>query len=388
MIDVLIVGAGPAGAVAATVLARRGVRVKLVDRAAFPREKLCGDTINPGTRAMLRRLGLQRAAEARGLPIAGMLVTGEGGVSIEGRYPQGLSGLALTRAELDWALVKEAIGAGVDFEDRVAVRSACVKGRGGAATVVGAHVASALADRRSVAIEAPVTIAADGRRSTLAFGLGLARHPARPRRWVIGAYFDGVRAHAGAARLGEMHVRQGRYIGIAPVDDERTNVCLVKPARPGDSDFQHPMAALRAALDSEPLIADRFQAARPIGRPALLGPLAVEPTGVTFDGLLTAGDAAGFLDPMTGDGLRFAIRGGELAAEAAIRALEHGWPSVHDGLARERGAEFATKWRFNRLLRALVSSPSAVHAAAHASRLAPGLVRAIVARAGDCDRAA
>jgi len=56
LIDVLIVGAGPAGTIAATLLARQGVRVRIVDRARFPRDKLCGDTVNPGTLALLRRL--------------------------------------------------------------------------------------------------------------------------------------------------------------------------------------------------------------------------------------------------------------------------------------------------------------------------------------------
>ena len=106
-----------------------------------------------------------------------------------------------------------------------------------------------------------------------------------------------------------------------------------------------------------------------------------------MDGLLLAGDAAGFIDPMTGDGLRFAVRGGELAALAALHALEHGWTGVHARLRAARRREFAAKWRFNRALRALVASPVAVRSAAAASRLSPGLVRAIVARAGDCDLA-
>src|SRR2546426_2501743 len=121
MLDVLIVGAGPAGAVAAMLLARAGARVRLVDRAAFPRDKLCGDTVNPGTLALLRRLRLAEAIEARGLPIAGMMVTGDG-VSIEGRYGDGLSGRALVRRDLDWSLLQQAVAAGAEFEPAVSVQ--------------------------------------------------------------------------------------------------------------------------------------------------------------------------------------------------------------------------------------------------------------------------
>jgi flavin-dependent dehydrogenase len=105
------------------------------------------------------------------------------------------------------------------------------------------------------------------------------------------------------------------------------------------------------------------------------------------DGLLLAGDAAGFIDPMTGDGLSFALRGGELAAAAALRALERGWAGVHAQLVEDRRRAFAGKWRFNRALRSLVASPSAVRTAAAAARIAPGAVRAVIARAGDCDLA-
>src|SRR5438128_3205113 len=114
--DVLIVGAGPAGAVAATILARAGVCVRLVDRATFPRDKLCGDTLNPGTLAMLRRLDLSAAIEVHGLPIAGMCVTGGNGVVVEGRYPRDACGRALLRRDLDCALVQQAVAAGAHFE--------------------------------------------------------------------------------------------------------------------------------------------------------------------------------------------------------------------------------------------------------------------------------
>src|SRR5207248_10687182 len=133
------------------------------------------------------------------------------------------------------------------------------------------------------------------------------------------------------------------------------------------------------------LLRDRFASARLASPPVVLGPLAVDAQNAAIDGLLVAGDAAGFIDPMTGDGLRFAIRGGELAAVAALEALEHGWSGVHARLAERRRREFAGKWRFNRALRALVGSPRAVDAAAFAARFGPGAFRRIISKAGDCD---
>src|SRR4051794_39317092 len=121
MHDVLIVGAGPAGTVAGTILARAGVRVRIVDRAAFPRDKLCGDTINPGALAMLRRLGLAADVERRGLSVSGMRVTGDG-VAIDGLYPDGVYGCSLVRRDLDALLLEQAVAAGCQFEPRVHVQ--------------------------------------------------------------------------------------------------------------------------------------------------------------------------------------------------------------------------------------------------------------------------
>jgi flavin-dependent dehydrogenase len=391
--DVLVVGAGPAGAVAATVLARAGARVRLVDRATFPRDKLCGDTVNPGTLARLKHLGMDRDIDARGLRVDGMLVTGERGVAIEGRYPAGRFGRAIIRRDLDWLLLEQAIAAGGQFEPGVAARRAIVDERGATRSMSGVTVG---VNGREIDMTARVTIAADGRHSTLAFGLGLARHPERPRRWAIGAYYEnfmptGVRPGSDPGltltpgNFGEMHVRRGRYIGVAQVPGGLTNVCLVRPSQPGDADLRDPAALLARELTRDPLLRDRFAAARLTAPPVVLGPLAVDVRDADLDGLLLAGDAAGFIDPMTGDGLGFAIRGGELAAAAALAALEHGWHGVHARLAAERHREFGGKWRFNRALRALVASPRAVAAAAVAARLAPGVLRAVIARAGDCN---
>ena len=381
--DVIIVGAGPAGSVAATVLARAGVRVRLIDRSTFPRDKLCGDTLNPGTLAVLRRLKLNALTDAQGLPISGMLITHGGGLAIEGRYPRQLIGRAIPRRTLDWSLVQQAVNAGAAFEEHTRVQATIFTDHRGSTQVAGV---SAETHGRVCALRSAVTIAADGRRSTLAFRQGLLGHPRHPRRWAVGAYFEGV---GGTSSLGEMHIRAGRYIGVAPIAHGLTNVCLVKASSGGDAVLREPGALLGRALSEDPLLRDRFAAARMIGRPVVLGPLAVDvlPAGVVPDGLLLAGDATGFIDPMTGDGLRFAIRGGELAALAALDALGNGWHGVHARLARTRQKEFAAKWKFNRLLRTLVDSPAAVRAATGCARLAPAFIRALVARAGDCDRA-
>lgn len=376
MLDVLVVGAGPAGCVAAAVLARAGARVRVVDRAVFPRDKLCGDTVNPGTMALLTRLRLASSIDTCGLAIEGMRVSGGNGVVVEGRYPPGVAGRALLRRDFDWMLLQDAMAAGAQFEPGVAVRSAIVEG-GRDRAVRGVRIG------RGCELRAKVTIAADGRRSTLAFGLGLASHPGRPRRWAIGAYMD-VAGDESSRRFGEMHVRAGHYMGIAPVPGKLTNVCLVTPWRAGNAPLGDPRKAIVDALSRDRLLRDRFAGARMATAPVVLGPLAVDARDTSLDGLLLAGDAAGFIDPMTGDGLRFAIRGAELTAAAAVDALAHGWVGVHARLAQARRAEFAGKWRFNRAIRSLAASPAAVTLAAAGARLAPAVLRRAMLYAGDC----
>jgi flavin-dependent dehydrogenase len=379
--DVLIVGGGPAGAVAATVLARAGARVRIVDRASFPRDKLCGDSLNPGTLGILRRLGLAAEVEREGLAVEGMLVTGQVGrtlVSVLGRYPPGVHGRSLSRRDLDWALLREAARAGAQVETGVAVREALLDESAGGPVVHGVKTGSNGTSRE---LKARVTIAADGRGSVLARSLGLSRPAEKPRRWAIGVYFE---QSGERTSFGEMHIRRGRYIGVAPLSDGLVNVCLVKASGAGDPDLRRPEAALRRELEADPLLSDRFSGAKLARAPVVLGPLAVDAIGASIDGLVTAGDAAGFIDPITGDGLRFATRGGELAARAALRALEHGWPGVHAWLAAERRDAFRSKWRFNRAVRRLVGSAHAVRAAALGALVAPCVVKAVINYAGDC----
>jgi flavin-dependent dehydrogenase len=379
--DVLVVGAGPAGSMAALVLARAGVKVTLLDRVDFPRDKLCGDSINPGVLALLRRRAMAADVEARGVAIHGMLVTGPGNAAVTGRYADGVAGRSLRRRELDAMLLDAATGAGATFEANVRVTGASASEANGSAAVNGVVVRTdggTIVERR-----APIVIAADGRRSRIAFGLGLARHPARPRRWALGAYFDGV---TGLEDRGEMHVRKGRYIGVAPLPDGLANVCLVVPELAARSLMHAPDVALEAAIVADRRLRSRFDGARRVTEVQVLGPLAVDVSAAGVPGLLLAGDAAGFIDPMTGDGLRIALRGAELAADAAIGYLDGrkiGQP--HIWLDGRRQAELANKLRSNRLLRALVARPLALSAAAVGARIVPSVVERLIAYAGDVE---
>jgi menaquinone-9 beta-reductase len=355
----------------AILLARAGARVLLVDRARFPRDKLCGDTVNPGALAVLRRHGI--GAADKGLAVTGMIVTGPSGARVEARYPRELAGRAIMRRTLDEALLGCAVRAGAEVEEGTlvdrpvldsrtrTVTGACLRGRRGSPCTVGARV----------------LVAADGRSSRLARALSLARFRDVPRRWAVGAYFEGVQ---GMGTCGEMHLRAHHYIGVAPLPGGLANVCVVTADR---QRLRRAQALLDETLGTDRMLAGRFASARMATSPVTLGPLAVDAAAAGTAGLVLAGDAAGLIDPMTGDGLRFALRGGELAAAEILRSLESGDRNAHLRLARARRREFGRKWRFNRLLRTWSASAAAVHLGSVAAHLIPWPVARMVLYAGD-----
>jgi menaquinone-9 beta-reductase len=176
-------------------------------------------------------------------------------------------------------------------------------------------------------------------------------------------------------------VRGPHYIGVAPVGEAGlANVCLVTPEREG---FADPARLLERRVAADPMLGPRAAGARRVTAPSILGPLAVDARAAGAPGLLLAGDAAGFVDPMTGDGLRFAMRGAELAADVALAALEDPALDAPARLAAARAAAFGTKLGVNRVLRRLVASPRCVNAMGAAARVAPGVLRGMIRYAGD-----
>jgi flavin-dependent dehydrogenase len=377
MVDVLVAGAGPAGAIAAWRLARAGVRVMLVDREKFPRHKLCGDTLNPGAVALLRSLRLPNDPLDSALPLAGMLVTGPQ-ARVEARYGSGIVGRAIERRALDQWLLSEAIAAGAEFEEGVTVREALVDASGAGTIVRGARVAIKGSSGNRIDLHARMTLAADGRASVLARSVGLATYSPSPRRWAFGTYASGV---SGTTDVGEMHIRGRKYIGVAPIASDLCNVCVVTGPRPP---ARSPLDVVRNEIQADPMLRDRFSRARFESPVTVLGPLAVNASACGTDGLLLAGDAAGFIDPMTGDGLHLALRGALLAAEEIAGVLASGdSESAPARLEAARRAALSGKLRFNRALRRLVETPAAVDAAGWVAQLAPAAVRWAVRYAGD-----
>ena len=154
------------------------------------------------------------------MAITGMHITGPHGARVSADYPAGVRGAAITRRELDVLLVEAATAAGASFETGVVVRAPLITTD--TTRVIGVRVAASGTDHN---LHARVVIAADGRHSKIAFGMGLARYALSPKRWAFGAYFIGV---DGLSAHGEMHIRPDGYIGVAPLAGDVANVCVVR----------------------------------------------------------------------------------------------------------------------------------------------------------------
>lgn len=335
--DVIVVGGGPAGSTAAGLCAQRGLSVALLEHKRFARHKVCGDVINPNCWPVLERLGA--ADRVRALPqhrITGALFTTPGGESVA----VAMEAVAIRRALFDAALLQHARDCGVTVFEGDAVHDSA-----GAGEVV-TH------NQRYLALLG--IIGADGRHSVVAQKTGLARSgTGRNGHVAFQAHF---RAPAAMDDRVQLHLFAGGYCGVVRVDGERVNLCIVTGRRRArlhrDCEelfartvWQNPQFR-QLGVVPEPL--EPLQSAHPLWTP-MNSPAA--------EGVFLVGDALRVVEPFTGQGIFFALRTAELAAEVIFTgASPSGYAAAVNRLYRRRG-------RTNGLLRRLLYRERAARAA-------------------------
>ncbi len=364
----MVVGAGPAGSVTAALLAEAGHDVLLLDRARFPRAKPCSEYTGPGSEAVLARLGvLPLVGHGIGQRLRGMEIHAPNGARHLLQYRDHAgprSGLSLPRADLDAALLRTASARGAEIREgfRVgALQLADVSDHvdnGPPPSVPAVHgVVGRDAKGGTHAISARLVVGADGRHSIVTRALGLGRPVRWPRRLGLVSHYRDV---PWPIDHGEMRVSQHGYIGVAPLGNGVLTVGLVRPLPPRARSLGSPAAALDQALREYPDLAARLARGRRVRPVHGVGPMAHAVRACGGDGYLLVGDAAGFLDPFTGEGIHRALRGAEIAAAAADRALRAGSDAAAIGAeyAQTRRALFGAKERLTAIIQLFVHAPA------------------------------
>lgn len=314
---VVVIGAGPAGAAAAIAAAAMGARVTLVDRSRFPRGKACGACLSPLGVSVLERLGAA-AVLARGAPIRSVRVScGGRSLRLDRR-----AGVAISRAELDGSLVAEARRRGVEVLEGTLARVA--EDESVELRSVGSD------ETRSVAARAVVV--ADG----LAGG-ALDLHPRFNWRespdGLIG--FGAILpSSAVAVDEGEIHLRvvRGGYIGLVRLSDGSVDVAAA-------ADPRVVRAAGGVAACAGRWLGDSLRDGAAIAQTRWMGTPRLSRTRATLAAgrVVVAGDASGYVEPFTGEGMGWALAGGAAAGARAARMAAAARPVEAPSAAREAG---------------------------------------------------
>lgn len=355
MFDVAIVGGGPAGSSCAAVCANAGLRTLLLEREIFPREKVCGDCLNPACWPVLRRLGL--AERVRALP-HGVLdrveFIGVGGRILTVTLPAGDDAeIAIKRSLFDCLILTRARELGATVYEGTTVTALLAPGG------VAPNWTITAAART---FESRMLVAADGRNSSIA---RLSHRLPRSAKERIALQTHLPLPPGFGDRVVLQFLREG-YSGQAPVGDGQLNLCLVSvPSR---------MPAMRSWAEG------RFGIS-PEHPWRTITPLARVPITAGDRSFLLVGDAARVVEPFTGEGIYYALASGELAADAII-AQHNGRDGAE--MAANYCMEHARLYRgrlwINRLARAAVLSPRVASALLEMARFQPALLRFLTAK--------
>jgi menaquinone-9 beta-reductase len=324
--DAVIVGAGPGGSTAAYHLARAGRRVLLIDKARFPRDKVCGDGLTPRAVAALERMEVDTSgptwSRANGLRIIG------GGVTLELPWPElnAWPGYALvqTRHDFDSLLLEHARKAGATVWEETEVTGAVLDDHG----VVTGVAVGANGDRAEVASH--VVIASDGVANRFGLALGARRIEERPMGVAVRTYYRSPRSMDDYLES-YLELRAGDdllpgYGWIFPVPDGTVNVglgLLNTSAHFRNVDYKKLLRDWVAGLPKEWEMTPETMIGKIRGGSL---PMAFNRTPLARPGLMLIGDAAGAVNPFNGEGIAYAMETGEIAAQVAVESIASGDP--------------------------------------------------------------
>jgi len=383
--DAVVVGAGPAGATTALLLARAGASVLLIDRARFPRDKACSEYLSPATTEILARLDRDVLAEVESAAHAklyGMKVVAPSGAAMCGRFRGGPRpySFALPRTMFDTMLLTAARRAGAHVCEATTVEN-LVWGKGAVAGVVARS-----SNGQRVTHNARIVVGADGLRSVVARRLGLVRS-SPPRRVAFAAHVTDV---AGIDGVGELHVSGRGYVGLGPVGGGVTTVALVLPLATVRKERRDLRSGFFTELEKFPGLAGRFDPRRLARDVLVTGPFAQwsRTAAAPGGGALLVGDAADFFDPFTGQGIYSAMRGAELAAACIIPALARGVgepipPAALRPYLLARRRAFFGKWLLERLIGIGVGWPALTNRVVRRLAGRPDLADLLVSATGN-----
>ncbi|MGI5211517.1 geranylgeranyl reductase family protein [Plantactinospora sp. CA-290183] len=388
--DVIVVGAGPGGSTTAYHLARHGVRVLLLEKTEFPREKVCGDGLTPRAVKQLVKLGVDTSPEAGWLHNKGLRVIG-GGVRLELDWPELASfpnyGLVRTRLDFDDLLANRAVEAGAVLRTGVTVTGPVLDDAGRSIGVT----AETGPDRAPVTFHAPLVVAADGVSGRLPLALGLAKREDRPIGVAVRRYYRSPAKHDDNYLESWLELRSKEnpdkllpgYGWIFGMGDGRVNVglgALNSSAAFGKTNYRRLLLDWLANTPPEWGMTDQVNADGPILGAAL--PMGFNRVPHYTRGVLLVGDSGGMVNPFNGEGIAYAMESGELAAEVMVQALAR--PA---GVERERALaaypaelknRFGGYYRLGNIFVKMIGNPQVMRVATKHGMPHPMLMRFVL----------